>query len=220
MESKEVKLKFFSNSQEFKEFLVQVYQFVANHFLQYDNKLSHAIDHTLRVANSCYYLANQLDAYLDIVIIAALFHDIGRPTEELTGECHAEVSADIAKKFLEQSNLIKLIPEVSHAILSHRYSKKINAKTKEAKILKDADALDALGAIGLYRTITYSCERKIDLEESLKHFTDKLFKLPLKMHFALTKKIAEEKCDILHKFEVDINKGVKDASFESLLNQI
>src|SRR3989344_3745641 len=54
----------------------------------------------------------------------------------------------------------KKIGEVCHAILVHRKSKDRVPETLEAKILQDADYLDALGAIDVARVIASSLQSK------------------------------------------------------------
>ncbi|MFW9851362.1 MAG: HD domain-containing protein [Candidatus Thorarchaeota archaeon] len=220
MKNLEEYLQFFSNYQEFNSILVKVYQFILQQFLVSGSKKSHSLEHTIRVTHTCMNLGFELNAKLDILIIAALFHDTGRPLEEVTERCHAELSAEIASEFLKEHSLSDMIPEVCNIILSHRFSKNIKPTSKEGKILKDADALDALGAMGLYRTISYSTERKYDLEKALKHFDEKLFKLPELMHFPSTKKLAMEKCKILKEFAENIEECRKKSNFNSLLEQL
>jgi uncharacterized protein len=194
------KLKYLSNITELRDVFRKAHDYVKGQFQLYEDKKSHSFDHIVRVTNTCLNLAQKLEANLDVLLLAAIFHDVGRPIEEIDGRCHAEVSAEESENFLNKQNLSMLKKDVSEAILSHRFSKNIAPKTKEAKILQDADALDALGAIGLYRTISFSCERGLDMQEALVHFDEKLFKLPARMHFPLTKLIAENKCNILKDF--------------------
>lgn len=220
MKNREKYLVFFPNYQEFKEILVKAYQFILQQFLTSGNKKSHSFEHSIRVTNTCLKLGFELNAKLDVLVIAALFHDTGRPIEEITEKCHAELSADIATEFLKEHSLNEMIHEVREVILSHRFSKKIKPTSKEGKILKDADALDALGAMGLYRTISYSIEKKYGLEKALEHFDEKLFKLPELMHFPSTKKLAFEKCKILRKFVEDIEENRKKANFDLILEQL
>jgi len=220
MKEVEPSLKYFEKTADFHSFLIKVYEFVRQQFLIYESKASHSLEHTIRVANRCLELALQLDAAVDVVLIAALFHDVGRPIEELTGKCHAEISSEKAKEFLESLSEKGLVSEVCSAIKSHRFSKGIEATTKEGKILKDADALDALGVIGIYRTISFSTEKGLNLEEARKHFDDKLLKLPSLMHFPLTKEIAEKECIILVKFAEEIDLGIDRSKFKLLLNRL
>ncbi len=220
MKITEKNLKYFSSITEFREFLIKAYQFVKQQFLLYENKESHSLEHTLRVTNSCINLACELDGAVDVVVIAALFHDVGRPIENALGKCHAETSAKIASSFLTQNSLNDMVSEIKDIILSHRYSGKREPSTKEGKILKDADALDALGAIGLYRTISYSVENGYGLVKALEHFDEKLFKLSSLMRFDLTKQIAVEETKMLRDFVKQARKGIESSNFERVISNL
>ena len=217
---KRYKLKYFSDYNQFTSIILEAYNYIADKFAEDESSDSHSLDHTIRVANTCIKLTKKLGGAIDVVIFAALFHDVGRIAEKKTGKCHAEVSAAIVSKFLKKKGLEPLINEVSEAILSHRYSKEIEPKTKEAKILQDADALDALGSIGLYRTISYSIENKRDLKKAKEHFHEKLFKLPSHMHFRITKKLAHRKCAILKSFISGLDSESIDSDYEKNFQQI
>lgn len=86
---------------------------------------------------------------------------------------------------------------ICHAIEAHSFSAKIAPTTPEAKIVQDADRLEALGAIGLARVFAVSgalgvalfdaddpfADRRPlnDKQFALDHFQTKLLKLPLTM---------------------------------------
>lgn len=52
------------------------------------------------------------------------------------------------------------LDEIAHAIESHSFSAGIEPRTLEAKVVQDADRLDALGAVGLARTLMLGGELK------------------------------------------------------------
>jgi uncharacterized protein len=122
---------------------------------------SHDFFHTQRVYNLAVHIAKKEKANLNIVKVAALLHDIARCQEENGQiECHAEKGAEISKQILSKQNFSKdEIKNICHAIRVHRYSKKLEAKTKEAQILQDADRLDALGAIVIARVFSFGGEK-------------------------------------------------------------
>ncbi len=219
MPKKEYKLKYVPSVSKLKEIVSRAHNIVKQELYTETNKKFHSLEHTLRVVSTCLFLAKELDANLDVVVLSAMFHDIGRPRESESGKCHAVIGAERAEHFLKQEGLTGLIDDVCGAIKSHRFSKNIDPATLEAKILQDADALDALGAMGLYRTLGFSFEKGRGLEESVEHFHDKLFKLSSRMHFPLTKKMAEEKERILHEFVEGINLDKRNADLEEILNR-
>jgi len=116
----------------------------------------HDINHTLRVYDLCLKLSRGIkDVDLEVLHLAALLHDIGglKELKDKTGKvCHAQESAKMAQKILKNLKYPRdKINKVVHCILAHRHRTGVIPKTKEAKILFDADKLDALGALGIAR---------------------------------------------------------------------
>ncbi|KUO65012.1 MAG: phosphohydrolase [Gracilibacter sp. BRH_c7a] len=124
-----------------------------------DNKLctAHDLDHVLRVYNLCKRLAvHEAGVDMDILIPAALLHDIARviEDEDKSGESdHAVLGAKMASGILERLGYEEgAIERIKHCILAHRFRSGHNPETIEAKILFDADKLDVIGAIGIARS--------------------------------------------------------------------
>ncbi|WP_068541821.1 HD domain-containing protein [Thermodesulfatator autotrophicus] len=130
-------------------------------FLYEANGGSHRFDHVKRVLRLAEHLARAEGADLDVVRVAALFHDIGRAEEKRTkGKvCHAAYGAEQVKKILARYGLpADFIERVAEAIASHRFRSKKRLKTLEARVLFDADKLDALGAVGIGRAFLFAGE--------------------------------------------------------------
>jgi len=68
--------------------------------------------------------------------------------------------------------------------------------------------------------ISYGVEHKRDIDATRKHFTDKLFRLTSRMHFPLTRKIAEERCEILKLYLKKIKEELKETDFSSILENM
>jgi len=93
----------------------------------------------------------------EVLICACLLHDIGRKEQfENPTLCHAEVGGEKAYQFLVDNNFNKdLADKVKHCIQTHRYRQSNPPQSLEAKILFDADKIDATGTLGIARTLFY-----------------------------------------------------------------
>ena len=101
----------------------------------------------------CERIGREEHADMAVLIPAALLHDIARPLEKEHGIPHELEGARMAEAFLVSIRYdARCIPEITHAIRTHRYRSAEKPETLEARILSDADKLDALGAIGIART--------------------------------------------------------------------
>ncbi|NGM70096.1 HD domain-containing protein [Natronolimnobius sp. AArcel1] len=91
------------------------------------------------------------------VRLAVLLHDIGREREDRGKiDDHAQWGAREAATILEEVGAgPDTIDAVTHCIRSHRYSNAIEPETLEAKLVSDADNLDALGAVGIARVFAH-----------------------------------------------------------------
>jgi uncharacterized protein len=124
-----------------------------------DINACHDIMHTDRVLKTALHIAKIEGADLQIVELASLLHDIARKLQdESQGKiCHAKEGAKMARIILSRHNLPKeVINRVVYCVASHRLTGGIVPETLEAKILFDADKLDAMGAIGLGRAFSFA----------------------------------------------------------------
>ncbi len=118
--------------------------------------------HVQRVYRTAETLAREEGADVETVRLAALLHDVGRARED-RGEIddHAAWGAREAEAILRELGYGEnLIEAVAHCVRAHRYSTAPEPRTLEAKVLADADNLDALGATGIARVFTYGGERE------------------------------------------------------------
>ena len=168
---------------------------------------THDISHVKRVYKVAIHIGKQEGGDLESIKFAAILHDIGRPIEDITGEDHAYISANIARRLLTLWKVSqKTIDTVYDAILNHRFSKGRTPQTLEGKIISDADKIDALGAVGIVRVFKHDCNRSIT--QDIQHFYEKILKLPEMMYTPTGYKIAIEKkkfvIDFLEQLEEEI----------------
>jgi len=122
---------------------------------------SHDWEHTERVYALCMRIAEAEHADREILAVAAWLHDVGRPYEDESrgSVCHAEKGAEIAEAFLQAYPLSREKKDnILHCIRSHRYRSTCKPESLEARILFDADKLDAIGAIGIARAFLFAGE--------------------------------------------------------------
>ncbi|AHF80147.1 HD domain-containing protein [Thermococcus paralvinellae] len=181
-------------------------EFARNFF---EREGTHGFSHTERVLALCMHIGEKEDADLEVLALAALLHDIARPLESKGKiDDHAKEGAKIAKRFLEGLGYEKA-DQVAHAIEAHRFSRPPEPQTLEAKILSDADKLDAIGAIGIARVFMYSGEHGRSIEYSLKHFEEKILKLKDLMYTKTAKEIALERHKYVEEFIERIRKEIE-----------
>jgi len=167
----------------------------------FSSRGSHGLDHILRVAALCEVIGREEHADRRILIPAALFHDVGRPEEKDRGIPHEEAGARIAEDYLRRAGYAEdSIRQIVHAIRTHRYRSQERPGTLEARILSDADKLDAMGAVGIARTFIRAGEHNGGIEDAVDHMHDKLLKLGDLMHTGTAKRLAGERNRFLHAF--------------------
>jgi len=124
-------------------------------------KGSHDWSHTQRVYRLCERIGPAEGADMDVLRIAALLHDIGRNVQDSAkgAVCHAKKGAELAVPLVADLSLARIRKEnVIHCIRTHRYRGNHVPETVEARVLFDADKLDAIGAVGVARAYLFAGE--------------------------------------------------------------
>ena len=122
---------------------------------------SHDWEHTLRVHRLCRRIGLAEGADLLVAEAAAYLHDIGRAHQDRANGrlCHAEKGAALARRLLLPHSLAADRREnIIHCIATHRFRQGDAPKTLEARVLFDADKLDAIGAVGIARAFLFAGE--------------------------------------------------------------
>lgn len=179
---------------------------------------SHDFLHIERVTRKCELLGTELGARLDILIPAALLHDIvAIPKSHPDRVKASDLAAKEAKQILEQLNLFQDdIESILRTIQEHSFSAGRAPTSLESAILQDADRLDALGAIGIARTFScgtlmgsqfyeaidpFAANRAlVDQLYMVDHFFSKLLKLAEKMNTTPAKIESAQRIKFIHLF--------------------
>lgn len=121
---------------------------------------AHSFDHAVRVSKSAVIIAKaeRVDVFLSEV--AALLHDIGRVPEEFPGNTkrHHELSYEMCRDWFRNDKVFDVLSKeeklsILYALRYH-WNDAAN-KYRIAWVLRDADKLDALGSIGLKRSVEF-----------------------------------------------------------------
>jgi uncharacterized protein len=130
---------------------------------------AHDPEHIFRVLYQSINIASKRPESINygVLIASCLLHDIGREEQfKNPNICHAEAGGIMAKDFLIKNNWAENNAEhVNKCISSHRFRKNNIPETIEAKILFDSDKLDAIGCLGIARTLMYKGHAKSKLYE-------------------------------------------------------
>lgn len=114
---------------------------------------AHDIGHLRRVWANARLIAMDEPCDAEILLPAVFFHDlINLPKSHPDRSSASRLSATAACDFLRGDGFeAAKLPGVAHAITAHSFSAGIAPETPEARVLQDADRLEALGAIGIAR---------------------------------------------------------------------
>ncbi|MCE9679711.1 HD domain-containing protein [Shewanella sp. AS1] len=179
---------------------------------------AHDLQHIKRVVNTARELACQSGALLEVVVPAAWLHDYVALTKDHPQRSDSSrLAAEGACEYLQNIHYpAQYLDQIYHAILAHSFSAQVAAQTLEAKIVQDADRLDALGAIGIARCLQvgsslgralycaddpFCRERQPDDSRfTLDHFYQKLLHLPETMQTQAGKEAAHRRRAVMMTF--------------------
>ncbi|WP_196885898.1 HD domain-containing protein [Aureivirga sp. CE67] len=201
------------------ELLEKTIQFVKDKLK--DAEGGHDWFHIERVWKNSKLIAKNEDVNHEIVELGALLHDIA---DAKFHEGDETVGPKVAREFLKDNNVEEEI--ISHVENIIKYISFKNGDTshifdsKELQVVRDADRLDAIGAIGIARAFNYGGfknralydpeiepklnqtkeEYKKSKAPTINHFYEKLLLLKDKMHTDSAKEIAEKRHQFMEDF--------------------
>ena len=182
------------------------------------NSGAHTFDHTMRVFTLSIQIGEGLPVSIRVLQAAALLHDVGRPRESEIGQSHSILSGEMGAPLLQELEYTESeIEQVLDAIRTHRFSEGIEPNSLEGKILSDADKLDSMGAIGVYRAIAHGVTRGRGMIGFLEHADEKLLKLKDLMYTEPGKLLAEKRHEVLQKFVDELREELREEELRSSL---
>lgn len=183
---------------------------------------AHDLAHLDRVWASCHRIASAEGGDLRVLLAGAYLHDlVNLPKDALN---RAEASTLAAAAAAPHLTRLGYAPEEvaasPHVITAHSFSAGIEPQSLEARILRDADRLDAIGAIGLARCFAvsgalgrplydpadpFALDRPLDdRAQALDHFPLKLLQLGKGMLTQTGAEIARERTELMQHFLNDL----------------
>jgi len=184
-----------------------------------DDDPVHGFSHVLRVYKLAELIAQEEGADLKIVRAAALLHDVEGDVD-VREDHHLSAASFAEKTLLDEGWDNEKIESVLHCIRAHRFrNNQEDPGTLEAQVLFDADKIDAIGAVGIARAVSYAIRAGMDvfappsptyletgnLEEgetqTVAHeYLYKLQKIKDRLYTAAGRILAEERHDLMVKF--------------------
>lgn len=179
--------------------------------------------HIQRVFRNTLLIAKDEKVDILVVSLGALLHDIADPKFHDGDET---IGPRMAREFMDSigvpektiTHVVKIIENISFKnSLENKRGKKFNSR--ELEVVRDADRLDAIGAIGVARTFNYGGFKNRELYDpeippklqqskeeyknssspTINHFYEKLLLLKDRMHTKTGQKLAEKR----HQFMLD-----------------
>lgn len=181
---------------------------------------AHDTTHLTRVwATAQTLLQDHPEADTEVVHAACLWHDcVNLPKNHPQRAQASRMAAEKAVAALRERGFpAHKLDAVAHAIEAHSFSAGIAPQTIEAKIVQDADRLDALGPVGIARmfsvggqlgralahpTDPLAQQRPLDdVTYTLDHIEVKLATLPASMQTAAGRRLGEERMAWIRSFQ-------------------
>jgi len=189
------------------------------------DKSGHDLEHLYRVKNNALFLQSKEGGDKLVIALSSLLHDIHRIMSiDFNRYVTPQESITKVQEFL---NLLPIKEEQKQHIcfaISHHEEynfgqEKVSVTDIESLILQDADNLDAIGAIGLLRTLQYGVSHNIKIyekdtplfydtyseqknanETTIQHIHNKLLRLPENMNTKTAKILATKRNKIMETF--------------------
>lgn len=186
--------------------------------LQTANDAAHDVSHLLRVWKNVQDISAHEGGDARVLVAATLLHDCVHVEKDAPVRSQASrlAAAEARKRLNQMGWKARDIEAVAHAIEAHSFSAQIAPVTLDAKILQDADRLDAIGYAGIARCFYVSgrlgrslydpedpmaTDRPLDdLHFALDHFQTKLLKLKGSFQTETAERMAKARHQVVEAF--------------------
>jgi uncharacterized protein len=160
----------------------------------------HGWDHVERVVASAGAIAAETGGDRFVIELAALLHDVGDAKFHGGVERSGEFARQILGALSVEEEVIRHIVQIVEN-LSFRKRETAEPLSLEGRVVQDADRLDALGAVGIVRTIEYGASvgqpfyasGDPESKTGVGHFYEKLFRLQDQMNTEPGKRLAQQR---------------------------
>lgn len=186
--------------------------------MELENDGAHDLSHIARVWRNATAIYAGEGGDLEIIAAAVLLHDCVHVPKNSPDRARAsQLAAAKATAVLYKCGWpTDRTARVTHAVEAHSYSAGITPSTIEARIVQDADRLDAIGAVGIARCFytagrmgselynaadTIGTNRALDdTSFALDHFPKKLFQLTEGFKTSTGQRLAQHRHKFLKRF--------------------
>jgi uncharacterized protein len=187
---------------------------------------AHDFLHVQRVAAAAQRIAEVEGADVTIVTAAALLHELfnypkGHAESQLSGERCAEEARAV---LVAEAWSAPRSEAIAYCIRVHSFSRGIVPETLEAKVLQDADRLDAIGAVGIARCFATCADMKRpfyanddplcrarepnDKQWGVDHFFKKLLRIEAGLHTPTAREMAAQRTRFMYAFLAQLDREI------------
>lgn len=169
--------------------------------------------HILRVVNNAKVIQVKEGGDLELIVLSALLHDVGDHKFYDDPSAQKNLISEMLREFGAGEELIDKVLNIVRQVSFKGGKENLQLNCIEAKIVQDADRLDAIGAIGIARAFAFGGSRnrlmyhpdespkdfknfeeyKNDKGHTINHFYEKLLKLKDMMQTETGKLMAEKR---------------------------
>ncbi len=200
-----------------KTILLRITEYVKRKLNEVD--AGHNFSHTERVLNNARQINKHEKAETFIIEMGALLHDVTDEKLFNKREAEKELSAFLQQTGLHDLQISRLFELINSVSFGNEFESSA-VLTKEQKVVRDADRLDAIGAIGIARTFHYGGTKNREIynkeisprlyssrdeyrnstSPTINHFYEKLLLLKDRMETQEGKRLAQERHDFMELF--------------------